>query len=59
MVSCQPTIREGDGWYGTAMLCYVTPKSTPACRNRDDVKVGVIAYKIATHAGDLAKERRI
>jgi phosphomethylpyrimidine synthase len=43
------------GWYGTAMLCYVTPKEHLGLPNRDDVKVGVIAYKIAAHAADLAK----
>ena len=44
------------GWYGTAMLCYVTPKEHLGLPNRDDVKEGVIAYKIAAHAADLAKE---
>jgi phosphomethylpyrimidine synthase len=43
------------GWYGTAMLCYVTPKEHLGLPNRDDVKDGVIAYKIAAHAADLAK----
>jgi len=43
------------GWYGTAMLCYVTPKEHLGLPNRDDVRVGVIAYKIAAHAADLAK----
>ena len=43
------------GWYGTAMLCYVTPKEHLGLPNRDDVKQGLIAYKIAAHAGDLAK----
>ncbi|HWF83833.1 MAG TPA: phosphomethylpyrimidine synthase ThiC [Vicinamibacterales bacterium] len=43
------------GWYGTAMLCYVTPKEHLGLPNRDDVKAGVIAYKIAAHAADLAK----
>ena len=43
------------GWYGTAMLCYVTPKEHLWLPNRDDVKAGVIAYKIAAHAADLAK----
>ena len=42
-------------WYGTAMLCYVTPKEHLGLPNRDDVKQGLIAYKIAAHAGDLAK----
>ena len=43
------------GWYGTAMLCYVTPKEHLGLRTRDDVKKGVIAYRIAAHAADLAK----
>jgi phosphomethylpyrimidine synthase len=43
------------GWYGTAMLCYVTPKEHLGLPNRDDVKIGVIAYKIAAHAADVAK----
>jgi phosphomethylpyrimidine synthase len=43
------------GWYGTAMLCYVTPKEHLGLPNRDDVKQGVITYKIAAHAADLAK----
>ena len=43
------------GWYGTAMLCYVTPKEHLGLPNRQDVKDGVIAYKIAAHAADLAK----
>jgi len=43
------------GWYGCAMLCYVTPKEHLGLPNRDDVKEGVIAYKIAAHAADLAK----
>ena len=43
------------GWYGTAMLCYVTPKEHLGLPNRDDVKAGVVAYKIAAHAADLAK----
>ncbi len=43
------------GWYGTAMLCYVTPKEHLGLPNRDDVKAGVIAYKIAAHAADIAK----
>ena len=43
------------GWYGTAMLCYVTPKEHLGLPNREDVKTGVIAYKIAAHAADLAK----
>jgi phosphomethylpyrimidine synthase len=43
------------GWYGCAMLCYVTPKEHLGLPNRDDVKDGVLAYKIAAHAADLAK----
>src|SRR3954454_9586056 len=43
------------GWFGTAMLCYVTPKEHLGLPNRDDVRVGVITYKIAAHAADLAK----
>ncbi len=43
------------GWFGTAMLCYVTPKEHLGLPDRDDVKDGVIAYKIAAHAADLAK----
>jgi phosphomethylpyrimidine synthase len=43
------------GWFGTAMLCYVTPKEHLGLPNRDDVKTGVITYKIAAHAADLAK----
>ena len=43
------------GWAGTAMLCYVTPKEHLGLPDRDDVKAGVIAYKIAAHAADLAK----
>ncbi len=43
------------GWYGTAMLCYVTPKEHLGLPNKDDVKTGIIAYKIAAHAADLAK----
>jgi phosphomethylpyrimidine synthase len=43
------------GWFGTAMLCYVTPKEHLGLPNRDDVKQGIIAYKIAAHAADLAK----
>ncbi len=43
------------GWYGTAMLCYVTPKEHLGLPNKDDVKTGVITYKIAAHAADLAK----
>jgi phosphomethylpyrimidine synthase len=44
------------GWYGTAMLCYVTPKEHLGLPDREDVKQGVIAYKIAAHAADLAKQ---
>ncbi len=43
------------GWYGTAMLCYVTPKEHLALPNRDDVRTGVVTYKLAAHAADLAK----
>ncbi len=43
------------GWYGTAMLCYVTPKEHLGLPNKEDVKAGIIAYKIAAHAADLAK----
>ncbi|KAA0873634.1 phosphomethylpyrimidine synthase ThiC [Nitrincola tapanii] len=43
------------GWYGCAMLCYVTPKEHLGLPNRDDVKTGIITYKIAAHAADLAK----
>src|SRR5438067_1130138 len=43
------------GWFGTAMLCYVTPKEHLGLPDRDDVKAGVIAYRIAAHAADLAK----
>ncbi|NHN91270.1 phosphomethylpyrimidine synthase ThiC [Acetobacter sicerae] len=43
------------GWFGTAMLCYVTPKEHLGLPNRDDVKVGVITYRLAAHAADLAK----
>ncbi len=43
------------GWYGTAMLCYVTPKEHLGLPDRDDVKAGVVTYKLAAHAADLAK----
>src|SRR5690606_22694567 len=43
------------GWFGTAMLCYVTPKEHLGLPNREDVKAGMIAYKIAAHAADIAK----
>ena len=43
------------GWYGTAMLCYVTPKEHLGLPDKEDVKEGVISYKIAAHAADLAK----
>ena len=43
------------GWYGTAMLCYVTPKEHLALPNREDVRTGVVTYKLAAHAADLAK----
>jgi phosphomethylpyrimidine synthase len=45
------------GWSGAAMLCYVTPKEHLGLPNREDVKQGVIAYKIAAHAADLARHR--
>jgi phosphomethylpyrimidine synthase len=43
------------GWFGTAMLCYVTPKEHLGLPDRDDVKAGIVAYKIAAHAADIAK----
>ena len=43
------------GWYGTSMLCYVTPKEHLGLPDKNDVKIGVITYKIAAHAADLAK----
>ena len=43
------------GWYGTAMLCYVTPKEHLGLPDKEDVREGVITYKIAAHAADLAK----
>jgi phosphomethylpyrimidine synthase len=43
------------GWFGTAMLCYVTPKEHLGLPNREDVRIGVVTYKIAAHAADLAK----
>ena len=43
------------GWYGTAMLCYVTPKEHLGLPNKEDVRVGVVTYKLAAHAADLAK----
>ena len=43
------------GWYGTALLCYVTPKEHLGLPDRDDVREGIIAYKVAAHAADLAK----
>jgi phosphomethylpyrimidine synthase len=43
------------GWYGTAMLCYVTPREHLGLPDREDVKTGVVTYKIAAHAADLAK----
>ena len=43
------------GWFGTAMLCYVTPKEHLGLPDKDDVRVGVVTYKIAAHAADLAK----
>jgi phosphomethylpyrimidine synthase len=47
------------GWFGTAMLCYVTPKEHLGLPNKNDVKTGVITYKIAAHAADLAKGNKI
>ena len=45
------------GWHGASMLCYVTPKEHLGLPNREDVKVGIIAYKIAAHAADIARHR--
>jgi len=45
------------GWYGAAMLCYVTPKEHLGLPNNDDVRQGVIAYKIAAHGADIARKR--
>jgi phosphomethylpyrimidine synthase len=45
------------GWHGASMLCYVTPKEHLGLPNREDVKAGIIAYKIAAHAADLARHR--
>jgi phosphomethylpyrimidine synthase len=45
------------GWYGASMLCYVTPKEHLGLPNREDVKQGIIAYKIAAHAADVARKR--
>ena len=45
------------GWYGASMLCYVTPKEHLGLPNREDVKQGMIAYKIAAHAADIARHR--
>src|SRR6202140_1494577 len=45
------------GWYGASMLCYVPPKEHLGLPNRDDVKAGIIAYKIAAHAADIARHR--
>src|SRR5437016_5083828 len=45
------------GWYGASMLCYVTPKEHLGLPNREDVKQGIIAYKIAAHAADIARDR--
>jgi phosphomethylpyrimidine synthase len=46
------------GWHGAAMLCYVTPKEHLGLPNREDVKLGIIAYKIAAHAADIARKRK-
>src|SRR6202167_6481177 len=43
------------GWYGTPMLCYVTPKEHLGLPNKEDVRIGIVSYKIAAHAADLAK----
>src|SRR5882762_5628332 len=45
------------GWYGASMLCYVTPKEHLGLPNKDDVRAGIIAYKIAAHAADIARQR--
>jgi len=45
------------GWYGASMLCYVTPKEHLGLPNEKDVKDGIIAYKIAAHAADVARQR--
>jgi len=45
------------GWYGASMLCYVTPKEHLGLPNKDDVKAGILAYKIAAHAADIARKR--
>ena len=45
------------GWHGASMLCYVTPKEHLGLPNREDVKQGLIAYKIAAHAADIARHR--
>ncbi len=47
------------GWYGVALLCYVTPKEHLGLPNKEDVKQGIIAYKIAAHVADLAKKHPI
>ena len=47
------------GWYGTAMLCYVTPKEHLGLPNAEDVRNGLIAYKIAAHAADIARAVRV
>ena len=46
------------GWHGAAMLCYVTPKEHLGLPNEEDVKQGVIAYKISAHAADVARGRK-
>jgi phosphomethylpyrimidine synthase len=45
------------GWYGASMLCYVTPKEHLGLPNKEDVKAGIIAYRIAAHAADIARKR--
>ena len=47
------------GWFGTAMLCYVTPKEHLGLPNKEDVREGVITYKLAAHAADLAKGNKL
>ena len=46
------------GWYGTSMLCYVTPKEHLGLPNKEDVRIGVITYKIAAHAADIARNNK-
>ena len=51
----QPLVPRRLAWYGTAMLCYVTPKEHLGLPDKEDVRVGVVTYKLAAHAADLAK----